>query len=379
MRSAALSRRAREARSWLMDACFPLWSETGYDGTVFLEVLDLQHRRHDTPFSRVRVQARQTYVFAVAARMGWSPKRAQDLMSAGINILSTQARRADGLIGRTIKTDGSGLLDETPDLYDTAFTLLALAQAALSINQPAHPLKLAREIVTNLDTYMKDHKRGGYAEWLPAPDRRLQNPHMHMFEACLALHKADPSGGYLKRAGEFLSLFQTRLTAGTPRIVAENFMVNWNPETGAAHDHVEPGHQFEWAWLLTRHARLIDAFPPPEAQTLYDFAISTCDAEGHLPQLTDRSGVAVDPSRRVWPQTEALKAYLMMAEIHSQAIDADRAIRSFDILMDEYLTPEGGWVDHYDGGGSILSATMPASTGYHVVLAFTELLRLSGA
>ena len=56
-----------------------------------------------------------------------------------------------------------------------------------------------------------------------------------------------------------------------------------------------------------------------------------------------------------------------------------RAIRSFDILMDEYLTPEGGWIDHYDGDGQVISQNMPASTGYHVVLAFLELIKASGA
>ncbi len=55
----------------------------------------------------------------------------------------------------------------------------------------------------------------------------------------------------------------------------------------------------------------------------------------------------------------------------------DRAVRSFDILMDEYLTPQGGWIDHYDATGAVISTTIPASTGYHVVLALTELIRVS--
>jgi len=54
---------------------------------------------------------------------------------------------------------------------------------------------------------------------------------------------------------------------------------------------------------------------------------------------------------------------------------AAAACQSFDILMDEYLTPEGGWIDQYDGDGHIVSTNMPASTGYHVTLAFSELIR----
>ena len=46
--------------------------------------------------------------------------------------------------------------------------------------------------------------------------------------------------------------------------------------------------------------------------------------------------------------------------------------------MDEYLTPEGGWIDRYDADGLPVATTIPASTGYHVVLALTELIRVTG-
>ena len=51
----------------------------------------------------------------------------------------------------------------------------------------------------------------------------------------------------------------------------------------------------------------------------------------------------------------------------------------FDVLMDEYLTPEGGWIDQYDSTGKPMAHNMPASTGYHVVLAMAELMRIMDA
>ena len=36
-------------------------------------------------------------------------------------------------------------------------------------------------------------------------------------------------------------------------------------------------------------------------------------------------------------------------------------------------------IEQYDGDGHIVSATMPASTGYHVALAFSELIRVMDA
>ena len=376
MRMAALNRRGREAKAWLMDACFPLWSEAGFDGALFLEALDMQHRPQDAAETRVRVQARQTYVFAAAAQLGWQPKRALELVDAGVEILANQARRPDGLIGRALKTDGSGLADDTADLYDAAFTLMALGAAARVVADPTRPVGIARDILASLDTHMRDTVSGGYAEYLPAPDRRLQNPHMHLFEACLTLHRTDDEGGHMARAGELLSLFQTRLTADTPGLVTEYFASDWSKDLGLDTDHIEPGHQFEWVWLLNQHAGMIGAHPPPEAQRLYDFAASACDDEGRVPQVTDRKGSATDASRRTWPLTEALKAHLSMLETHNQSVYCDRAIQSFDILMDEYLTPEGGWIDHYDAGGLALSTTIPASTGYHIVLGLCELIRV---
>ena len=377
MRMAALNRRGREAKAWLMEACFPLWSEAGFDGALFREALDLQHRPQNEPETRVRVQARQTYVFALAAQLGWKPERALGLVGAGIEALSSQARRSDGLIGRALSTDGSGLVEDTADLYDTAFTLMALAEAARVMDDPAHPLKIAQDILASVDTHMRDVKSGGYAEWLPAPDIRQQNPHMHLFEACLTLDHVDPDGGHMTRAGELLSLFQTRFAADKSGLVAEYFAPDWSVKPGPEGDHIEPGHQFEWVWLLTKHARMIGAHAPPEALKLYEFSVKTCDSDGRVPQVTDRMGQPIDASRRTWGQTEALKAHLSMLETSNQSQYCNRAIQSFDILMDEYLTPEGGWIDHYDADGLALSTTIPASTGYHIVLGLCELIRIT--
>jgi len=86
-----------------------------------------------------------------------------------------------------------------------------------------------------------------------------------------------------------------------------------------------------------------------------------------------RDGTPVDASRRTWSQTEALKAHITMWQAGDEDACA-RAVESFDVLMDEYLTPEGGWIDHYEADGEVRATAMPASTGYHVILAFTALI-----
>lgn len=377
----ALERRAREARTWLLERCFPLWADAGLtDGGLFPERLSLSHDRYGSDFCRVRVQARQTYVFSQAWKMGWKRETAASLVRTGTQILTGPALGPEGLSGRRLAPDGSGLTDPAADLYDTAFTLFALAEAAKGPGPSAALLASAEKLLANLDRSARDHVHGGYHEALPPGGPRYQNPHMHLLEACLSLHTAQPQGSHGDRACGIIGLFETRFTAGRNQLLGETFRQDWSEPDGEAAEIIEPGHQFEWVWLLHAWARLNGHAPiPGAADRLYRFAVSTLDADGRAIQATDRDGVPVDASRRTWPQTEALKAHLAMFETRPEHQFASAACRSFDILMDEYLTPEGGWIDHFAADGSVLSRDMPASTGYHVVLAFSELMRITGA
>lgn len=330
-------------------------------------------------FTRVRVQARQTFAFTQALRLGWQPELSAELVEQGVRTLSGLARREDGLAGHKLKPDASGFVDDTADLYDLAFTLYALAAASEVLEDGSGAVASARALLDALDRQMKDRTNGGYAESLPAPSRRSQNPHMHLLEASLALHRADPEGGHLARATELVTLFHEKFTAGPGGLLGEFFKLDWSEPEGEAARLVEPGHQFEWVWLLHAYAQASGEPLPPIAGRLYSFAAGTLDAEGRALLQVTRDGSVHDAGRRTWSQTEALKAHLVMLELTGDEAIAAAACNSFDILMDEHLTPEGGWIDHYDGDGHIVSTTMPASSGYHVALAFSELIRVMGA
>ena len=380
MSKLALKRRAKEARTWLFEACFPLWAERGIgDNGLFEESLTLDHLSEDQPTTRTRVQARQTYVFAEALRLGWEMETARDRVQNGVRTLSSIALRSDGLPGHRLLRDGSGLSDDRADLYDIAFLLFALAESGHALGQPQTHLAVAEAVLDAVDRQMKDRVHGGYAEWLPPPDQRAQNPHMHLLEACLALYAVQPSQAFLDRARGLADLFQTRLTAGPGGLVGEVFSGDWSAPEGKDEMLVEPGHQFEWVWLLHRYAKLTGDVVPGAARRLYSFAVSVMDEEGHVPLHAYRDGSELQSGRRLWCQAEALKAHLCMMQATENGEFIRAACRSFDILMDEHLTPEGGWIDHYGADGKILSQSMPASSGYHVVLAFSELIRIFDA
>lgn len=380
MTTSALRRRAKEARLWLFESCFPLWAEHGLtDAGLFPEVLSLQHGELARDVTRVRLQARQTYLFAEAWRMGWRRDTAARLVQSGVSILTGPALATSGLPGKTLHADGSGLADASADLYDTAFVLFALAEAANGPGPAGEALASANAVLAALDRLARDTAHGGYAEALPAPSVRLQNPHMHLLEACLALYRAERSAVHLARASEIIQLFETRFTAGEGGLLGERFAPDWSVPSGEAAEIVEPGHQFEWVWLLNTWSRLANKPLPDAATRLYGFGLSTLDEAGRACQEVTRHGIAHDASRRTWPQTEALKAHLAMYEQRGDDRFAAAACRSFDVLMDEFLTEDGGWIDHFAADGSVLAKDIPASTGYHVVLAFAELIRVMDA
>lgn len=384
MSSGALNRRSREAREWLLDACFPLWSERGTRGFGFVEALDLLHRPIESDQARVRVQARQTYVFTAAMSLGWSPDRAMDLIYTGLKVLGQSCRRPDGVFGRDLNLTTGRLMDDTADLYDTAFGLFASAnvyQVSVRTGQQQairDSKALFNETVEALDGPLK-HPAGGYFESLPRPEYRMQNPHMHLFEASLALAEATREAAYMDLAKTLMAFCLERFIDAETGTLGEYFSSDtWKTPPNALGRIIEPGHQFEWVWLMTEYARIVGKPLPDEARILYHFACKTLDDGGRAIQTCLRDGTPVDASRRTWTQTEALKAHLAMVRAGEDTASA-RAVASFDVLMDEYLTPEGGWIDHYSEAGEILAQTIPASTGYHVVLAMMDLIRTTEA
>ena len=369
---------ARRATSWLFDACFPFWAARGPDPRGgFRERLTLDGAPVDDEVGRVRVQARQTYVFAEAASMGWRPADAAALVRRGVETMLVTCRRPDLLFGRTVRP-GAGLADPTPDLYDNAFCLMALGCAARALGEPSL-LDEADRTLDALDRLMA-HPAGGFVEALPPTAVRRQNPHMHLFEAMLALHEADAARRYLDRADALAKLLADRFIDRRSGALLEFFQDDWSPHRGAEGEVVEPGHLFEWCWLLGAYCRARGDALRPLQRRLYDVALRFLDARGTVPQSADIRGRIVDASRRAWPQTEALKAH---CAAHGRG-DGDglaRAALTLDSLFADHLdaAPQGGWLDHVAPDGAPRARDMPASTGYHVVLALSEFVRTAGA
>ncbi len=379
-------------RDWLAGTVLPFWESTGFDSRngAFVEKLDLDGTVSSEDYTRLRVQARQIYVCAHADVLGFSSSALARAQGA-FGFLQHHAWDAKhgGWIHR-LRRDGQPL-DRTRDLYDHAFMLLALAWLYRAGGED-EVLKAARKTIAFLDENLRLERGGafdGYAEQRgeeasQMPARRRQNPHMHLLEALLALHEATGDAEWIERAAAIRGLFDARFFSAANGQLAEFFDADWQETPVDGRFIREPGHHFEWVWLLHRYGQLSgDDSVLPAMEELFAWAW----AKGIDRRAEGIFGAydAVDPegrvlqggSKRLWPQTEALKACLALAE-RSEHPEAAAGIAP---LLQSFFTHFAGldhalWRDQFDGAGAMIAKAVPASSLYHLFLAIAEVLRV---
>jgi len=155
---------------------------------------------------------------------------------------------------------------------------------------------------------------------------------------------------------------------------------------------VEPGHQFEWAWLLLQWAArdLADAEQcaacVTAAKRLIDLAERYgVDAERNVAvnELWDDLTVK-DADAKLWPQTERVKAWcarLDQAQSAGEAEVACRYLLSAGRGLLQYLqaAPAGLWRENLTADGTFAVGPTKASSFYHIVAAIDVLTRSAGA
>lgn len=369
---ADLSARATAARRWLLEATFPLWSTAGFDAVCgqFVEQLSLDGEPSVETPRRTLVQARQLHVFAVAARMGWTgPWRA--VMSAAADTLLARGRTDAGDWIFTFDASGRPL-DARRDLYTQAFVIFGLVHAAQALGRE-DLMAAAAQTLRRLDAAWRA-PTGGFVEGEVHAGVRRQNPHMHLFEAVTALWEArrDPVDAAL--GAELLALFEQRFAA--PGGVLEYFDDGLAPLDDARGRVVEPGHAFEWSWLIGRWTAAGGAARPALVERLYAAAGLGVNAGGVAQDEVWTDGTVKSASARLWPQAERLKAALAHGERTGDLEGARAASRALAGYLDGCRP--GLWRDRRLADGGWADGPSPASSGYHVVGALDELITRFG-
>jgi mannose/cellobiose epimerase-like protein (N-acyl-D-glucosamine 2-epimerase family) len=382
-----------QLRPWLSETLLPFWASTGFDADhgAFVEKFEAEGRPSREDYTRVRVQARQIFVFAHAAAAGFSGVGLERAQSAFAFLEAHAWDRTQGGWFHRLSRSGQPL-DRTKDCYDHAFLLLALA-ALYRAGGDAAVLRHAEATAAFLEAALGQTREGafdGYAERQvvpgePTPLPRRQNPHMHLLEAFLALYEASGEARWLERARRLHDLFHRHFYSDGQLV--EFFDADWRevPHGGSHAGRLrEPGHFFEWAWLLHRYATLSgDAAAATTMRPLYDWAWQHgVDREGGAPwvafeQLDSAGHVLAGGSKRLWPQCEAVKAALAVHERFGNGDALERAQRLLGGLFTTFAgLDRPDWREQVDRDGNVIREGMPASSLYHLYLAVAESARV---
>lgn len=360
----------RRFADWLRLRTLPLWAVEGQgqDG-AFFELLSLDGRAVAS-HRRARVQARQIHVYAEAGCKGWrGPWR--HMVQQGAARLQADYLRADGLM-RTLLDEGGQPLDETAMVYDQAFLMLAYASALKAGVEGDHEASALAVRQILLD---QAPGQGGLIERGEHPYQ--SNAHMHLLEACLAWEVVGQDGGWAQLADRVVALALDKFIDADGGFLREFFDADWAPAAGENGRLVEPGHQFEWAWLLARYGRVRgDQTALTAARRLYAFGRRGISAQRQVAvDALNDDGSIRNTRARLWPQTEWMKAALILAELSD---DGERTAFLDDAAAAQralwlYLTPDGLWRDKLLENGAFIDESAPASSLYHIVGAYLQL------
>jgi mannose-6-phosphate isomerase len=360
---------------WVRAEALPTWGSDGFDAAEgrFHERLDRKLRPLPVPH-RAMVQARQIYVYAHAARLGWYD--GAELASRAMHRLRQDfAVEGEGGLAVRFSIDPATARPHSDrlDAYTHAFVLFAAAFLYRTTGEAAL-LDFAGRVADFVNRKLVDPVHGGLLTDADSMDgEKLQNPQMHLLEAWLALAEAAPDGPWLDRAGGLVALFRDRLLSRPMGILPERFAPNWGPHPDpAVADVFEPGHHFEWIWLLRWYETLAGTDLADCRAALMASATQAAASRGGL--ILDQlggDGRVVRAAHRLWPHCEAIKAATAGPRGFADPAAAQLAEVAATGLLDHFVGRPfaGGWTDQISPTHDPLVDYVPASSLYHLVLA----------
>jgi mannose-6-phosphate isomerase len=367
---------------WMRKDALPFWLANGFDAESGLpfERLHLDGTPDRATPVRLRTAFRQIYVASHAVTLGLaSPEAALPLAVRAAERLRACGWNHAGAPGwvHSVALDGT-ILDAHRDLYDHACALLALAHLHHATGDARYASWIDETLAAVDDVLAAPY--GGWAESERGEVPRRQNPHMHLFEASLALYETTGEARHLARAGELFSLFRTRFFDDDLGTLREFFGPAWERTAAYNSGRLDPGHMMEWVWLVRRYGRAAGRDVDDLARRLFEAGqrLGLDEASGFLVDEVDADGTPIGAGRRLWPQTEFLKALTVQWDRTGDTAFSTEADRLAGALFDDYLpkAKPGRWQDHFALDGSAIASHIPASSLYHLLAAVAELIQI---
>lgn len=366
---------AEKLRTWLFEAAYPLWWQIGADRSLggYYERINFDGRPVPLP-RRSRVAARQAFCYCEAGRLGWcGPWR--EAGAHALRFLREHFVQNDATVASTAGDDGA-VIDSRFDLYNQAFALLAYACGHGAIEPEGDWKAYAHGLLQTLNAEFA-HPDGGYREDRDGRFSLRSNPHMHLLEAALAWTSVDSDPVWRCLADEIVNLCLKRFIDPDTGGLRELFTADWEPLPGIEGDIVEPGHHYEWAYLLDLWAKLTRSPRPAAVSKLIAFAdLKGIDRKrGVAVNRIDLDGHVHDAVARLWPQTERIRAYLI--DFHDD--DGAKLGQAIDSLWRYLGAPLPGlWYENLSADGSFVIEAPPATSLYHIVGAIAEFRNVIG-
>ena len=343
----------------------PLWQGPGWNAELALPYEALSPAHQPLPPQRYRAMAcaRQLYVFASLIDDPAFPAAAE---RAAALFRSLQSHFHDAEHGGwfySIDPHGAPL-DQRKDLYTHAFIIFACAHYWAKVREPLVESVLNAALQVVLEQFSTGN--GLYEatldqDWSSLGSGPLQNPLMHLAEAFLATLsvREDPT----------VQSALLALTDGMQQHFIEpvhNVMLE--KPRGAVDNWFEPGHQFEWLFLLASSPLLRGTALHGSLDRAFGFAeqVGVDPQTGAVCGMLAPDGTLRDGTQRIWAQAEYLRALTLRPE------GAERVQRQLLALQQRFLYT-GGWYECRDGQGNVSREDMPSTTPYHLATCYSGL------
>ncbi len=348
----------------------------------FYERLGRGFKPVSTGQRRLVTQCRQLSIYSHAFLLK-NKLLKSDLQAQFEFIISHYHDPATGLWYFSLEDNGA-VADRTCDLYALSFLIFACSHYYRA-TKDERAGAVAIEVLRLIDTKFRFEEFPGFAEALDVRSRplvkvRRQNPHMHLLEACLFAHETWGSPAYADMADEMVALFYSHFYNPERRTLVEFFSYNLYPHIEQG-NRLEPGHYFEWVWLLKKHAAMSGEENRHDgvAMELLDWANTHGwdKTHGGIYDTLAPDGSVLADTKRIWPFCEALKANALMLEVapDRQAIK-DRVADMVAVFKDKYMQERGFWTEWLNRDLSPAADYMPGTTPYHVYFGITETMEI---
>ena len=343
-----------------LDVIVPLWQGPGWNPDMALpyEALDASHLPLPPQRYRAMACARQLYLFS--SLIGQVPA-AGERAAALFHSLQTHFHDTEhGGWFYSIDPHGAPL-DQRKDLYTHAFILFACALYWDKVREPqvesvlnAALATIAQHFATGDGLYEASLDR----DWSSLDTGPLQNPLMHLAEAFLATLS-------VREDNAVQDALVDLCTAMHERFIDPHHDVLMEKPLGAEANWFEPGHQFEWYFLLESSPLLHGSALHTSLERAFAFTeqLGVDRQTGAVRAMLTLEGLSKDATQRIWAQAEYLRALTLRPG------SENALLQQLQALQQRHLHAEG-WYECRDEQGEVSRQDMPSTTPYHLATCY---------